>query len=162
MPETTWGDQNVPETTVGDGVTPETPLRDLTIAEAPAADARSTTSAADEVAASGTGPDDRALLSLIGDAVLAVDGVARLEPTLKSLFLARVPGSARTADSPDGIELTSLGAITDVAVDIAATDQHPSREVAESVQHVVGQLLQTHGREPGRIKVTVLTIEHRP
>lgn len=106
--------------------------------------------------------DDRALLSLIGDAVLAVEGVARLEPTLKSLFLARVPGSTKQAGSTDGIQLTSLGAITDVTVDLAAAGGRSSREVAEAVQHVVGQLLETHGREPGRIKVNVLTIERRP
>lgn len=105
--------------------------------------------------------DDRALLTLVGDAVLAVDGVARLEPTLKSLFLARVPGSTRDAGSPDGIQLTSHGAITDVTVDLATAGALSSREVAEAVRHVVGQLLETHGREPGRIQVNVLTIERR-
>jgi hypothetical protein len=127
------------ETTVGDATMPETTLEP----------------------ALPPSVGDRELLSLIGDAVLAVDGVARLEPTLKSLFLARVPGSSRRPDSPDGIELTSLGSITDVTIDIAAATRHPSREVAEAVQHVVGELLVSHGREPGRIRVNVLTIDGR-
>ena len=70
-----------------------------------------------------------------------------------------MPGSSRGTDSPDGIELTSFGAIADVTIDLAAAAGHPSREVAEAVQNVVGQLLSSHGREPGRIRVNVLTIE---
>ncbi|GAA3697531.1 hypothetical protein GCM10022204_11960 [Microlunatus aurantiacus] len=146
MPDTTLGDRETPDTTLGD------PLMTETAPATPLATPPPTPAEA----------GDRVLLSLIGDGVLAVDGVARLEPTLKSLFLARVPGSPRGPDSPDGIELTSLGAIADVSVDIAATGEHAAREIAEAVQHVVGQLLETHGREPGRIKVNVLTIENRP
>ena len=148
MPEPTIGDRQLPESTIGDQTMPQ-------ITPAGATPAATTLAAATPPPA----PGDRELLSLIGDAVLAVDGVARLEPTLKSLFLARVPGSSRGADSPDGISLNSLGAITDVTVDLAAAAGHPSREVAEAVQNVVGQLLASHGREPGRIRVNVLTIE---
>lgn len=155
LPDTPAEKQDVPVTTVGDpGMTETSDVMTET--------SDVVTETGDDVRATQPGTDDRALLSLIGEAVLAVDGVARLEPTLKSLFLARVPGSARDADSPDGIRLTSLGTITDVTVDLAATGDQSSREVAEAVQHVVGQLLETQDREPGRIKVNVLTIERRP
>lgn len=150
MPETTLGTHDVPETPAGIQDLPETTAGGLVMTET-----------THDVPAAEAGTDDRALLNLIGDAVLAVDGVARLEPTLKSLFLARAPGSTRDADSPDGIQLTSLGTITDVTVDLAAAGEPSSREVAEAVQHVVSELLETHGREPGRIKVNVLTIERQ-
>ncbi len=150
MPESTIGDRQLPESTIGDQTMPQT-------TPAGATSVATTLPATTPSLPAG----DRELLAVIGDAVLAVDGVARLEPTLKSLFLARVPGSSRGSDSPDGISLTSLGAITDVTVDLAAAAGHPSREVAEAVQNVIGQLLASQGREPGRIRVNVLTIESR-
>jgi hypothetical protein len=149
MPEDAVGHREMPDSTVGEPL----PLKTTVGDEMPE------TTLVEPALPPSVG--DRELLSLIGDAVLAVDGVARLEPTLKSLFLARVPGSSRRPDSPDGIELTSLGSITDVTIDIAAATRHPSREVAEAVQHVVGELLVSHGREPGRIRVNVLTIDGR-
>jgi uncharacterized alkaline shock family protein YloU len=105
--------------------------------------------------------DDRTLASLVGFSVLAVDGVARLEPTLKSLFQARLPRST-AVDRSDGVAVTSTGAITDVIVDLGTASRHQSREVAESVQRVIGRLLEAHGREVGRISVNVLTIDHGP
>lgn len=106
--------------------------------------------------------DDQTLVSLIGMSVLAVDGVARLEPTLKSLFQARLPGSSRGPDSPDGITLAGFGAITEITVDLATTARHQSRNVAESVQSVIRELLEAHGREAGQVKVNVLTIDQGP
>lgn len=106
--------------------------------------------------------DDQTLVSLIGMSVLAVDGVARLEPTLKSLFQARLPGPSRGPDSPDGITLAGFGAITEITVDLATTARHQSRNVAESVQSVIRELLEAHGREAGQVKVNVLTIDQGP
>ena len=106
--------------------------------------------------------DDETLVSLIGITVLAVDGVTRLEPTLKSLFRASLPGSPGGLAGPDGLLLTSFGAITDVTVDVATAAGHQSRDVAESVQRVIRGLLDSHGREAGRIRVNVLAIDQRP
>jgi hypothetical protein len=106
--------------------------------------------------------DDQTLVSLIGVTVLAVDGVARLEPTVKSLFRARIPGSATGPDRPDGIAVTSYGVITDATNDDATTARHQSRAVAESIQHVVREVLEAHGREAGQIRVNVLSIDQGP
>ena len=103
--------------------------------------------------------DDQTLMSLIGISVLAVDGVARLEPTVKSLFRSGILGTARGSDTPDGISVTSFGVITDVTVDLATTARHQSRAVAESVQHVVREVLEAHDREAGQIRVNVLSID---
>ena len=105
--------------------------------------------------------DDQALVSLIGVSVLAVDGVTRLEPSVKSLFQARI-GSSSGPERPDGIAVTSLGAITDITVDLSTTARHQSRVVAESVQLVVRDVLETHGREAGQIRVNVLSIDQGP
>src|SRR6478752_3500978 len=78
--------------------------------------------------------DDRALVSLIGVGVLAVDGVARLEPSVKSLLRNRILGGTSGPGSPDGITATSFGLITDVTVDLATTARHQSKAVADSVQ----------------------------
>lgn len=103
--------------------------------------------------------DDETLVSLIGVSVLAVDGVTRLEPTLTSLFRASLPGSSGGLAGPDGVRLTSFGAISDVTVDVATAAGHQSRDVAESVQRVIHGLLDAHGREAGRVRVNVLTID---
>jgi len=103
--------------------------------------------------------DDQTLVSLIGVSVLAVDGVARLEPTVKSLFRSGILKTAGGSDTPDGIAVTSFGVITDITVDLATTARHQSRAVAESVQHVVREVLEVHDREAGRIQVNVLSID---
>ena len=119
--------------------------------------------AGSEVESELLGPvDDQALVSLIGVTVLAVDGVARLEPTVKSLFRARMPGSSTGPDRPDGIAVTSYGVITDATIDVATTARHQSRAVAESIQHVVREVLEVHGREAGQIRVNVLSIDQSP
>ena len=106
--------------------------------------------------------DDQTLMSLIGISVLAVDGVARLEPTVKSLFRSGILSAARGSDAPDGIAVTSFGVITEVTVDLATTSRHQSRAVAESVQLVVREVLEAHGREAGQIRVNVLSIDQSP
>ena len=103
--------------------------------------------------------DDQTLVSLIGVSVLAVDGVVRLEPTVKSLFRSGILGTERGSGTPDGISLTSFGVITEVTVDLATTARHQSRAVAESVQHVVREVLEAHDREAGQIRVNVLSID---
>lgn len=119
--------------------------------------------AGSEVESEILGPvDDQTLVSLIGVTVLAVDGVARLEPTVKSLFRARIPGSSSGPDSPDGIAVTSYGVITEATVDLATTARHQSRAVAESIQRVVREVLEAHGREAGQIRVNVLSIDQGP
>lgn len=106
--------------------------------------------------------DDQRLMTLIGISVRAVDGVARLEPTVKSLFRSGILGTARGSETPDGISVTSFGVITDVTVDLATTSRQQSRAVAESVQHVVREVLEAHGREAGQIRVNVLSIDQGP
>jgi uncharacterized alkaline shock family protein YloU len=122
-----------------------------------------TVDAGSEVESELRGPvDDQTLVSLIGVTVLAVDGVTRLEPTVKSLFRARIPGPATDPDRPDGIAVTSYGVITDATIDVATTARHQSRAVAESIQHVVREVLEAHGREAGQIRVNVLSIDQGP
>ena len=122
-----------------------------------------TAEAGSEVESELLGPvDDQTLLSLIGVTVLAGDGVARLEPTVKSLFRARIPGSSTAPDNPDGIAVSSYGSITDATIDLATTARHQSRAVAESIQHVVREVLEAHGRAAGQIRVNVLSIDQGP
>ena len=106
--------------------------------------------------------DDQTLMSLIGISVLAVDGVVRLEPTVKSLFRSGILGAAKDSGTTDGISVTSYCAITEVTVDLATTARHQSRAVAESVQHAVREVLEAHGREAGQIRINVLSIDQSP
>lgn len=106
--------------------------------------------------------DDRTLMSLIGTAVLALEGVARLEPSLRNLFHARLPGAADGAGRPDGISVTTRGVTTDVTVDLATTAHHRSSDVAATAQQVIRGLLESHDREPGVVAVNVLAIDQAP
>jgi hypothetical protein len=52
--------------------------------------------------------------------------------------------------------------ITDARIDVATTARHQSRAVAESIQHVVREVLEAHGRGAGQIRVNVLSIDQGP
>ena len=120
---------------------------------------------------------DAALLDSLAAAVLAIDGVLRLEPTLQSslrrLMTAtkqRRPGpgrpSAKVAGS-DKITVTHRPgptgrAETHVSVDIATSALAPARQIAHTVREAIVDCLQLNGHRAGVIRVNVLSIEPAP
>lgn len=116
-----------------------------------------------EAGASGGGLD--ALAAELAEAVQAVAGVARLEPSLKDslrrLELAKATkkiGPPRTTSGADGITLRVRGETVDAVIDIATRADHRAVVVADAVQHRVHDLLVTHDRQVGSISVNVLTV----
>ena len=107
--------------------------------------------------------DDRELVIHIAEAVSSIRGVLRLEPTLKD-FLRRgaLTRIIRPPDSeePEGVELTSIGVIADVTVDLAISSIHRALETAALAEEAIRRSLASDGREPGQIVVNVLAIEH--
>lgn len=110
----------------------------------------------------GRGLDDQTLRHLLATAVLAADGVTRIEPTLKSL-LGRIAANRHrlgppTAQPPaDGIIVTTRGSVTDLTIDIATHQQ--ALRTAATVQRAAHALLTAHDREPGLITINVLSID---
>jgi len=102
-------------------------------------------------------PDLREELAAL---VLAVAGVVRLEPTLPSSLhrLTTAPPGL------DGITLHTLTGpddthVTEVVADVATSTTAQARRTAHAVQRAVADCLRGHGREPGPIRVNVLSIE---
>ena len=119
---------------------------------------------------------DAALLDSLAAAVLATDGVLRLEPTLhgslRRLMTARQrpPGPGRpfaTVAGSDRITVTHrVGptgrAETQVAVDIATSSLAPARQIARTVRQSIVDCLQLNGHQHRLIHVNVLSIEPSP
>lgn len=106
--------------------------------------------------------DDQTLGQLLATAVLAADGVTRLEPTLKNL-IERIAANRHRIGLPnrqptaDGIIVTTRGPITDITIDIVTHQQ--ALRTAATVQQLAHALLTAHGREPGLITINVLGID---
>lgn len=104
----------------------------------------------------GADPDAEA----ITQAVLAVPGVVRLEPSL----LGRVGqwgGALLGRDAllgGQGLELDLAGTTAAVSVDIATAPTHRLRSVAEDVQRAVATTLAAMGLTCTSVTVSVLTI----
>lgn len=121
-------------------------------------------------ATSATNPglaDEQTLRQLLAAAVVGVDGVNRLEPTLMNLLAniaaARprvLPNAGPKPESADGIVITTRAAVTDVTIDIATDRQ--ALETAAIVRERVCGLLIASGREPGHVTVNVLNTEPPP
>jgi hypothetical protein len=120
---------------------------------------------------------DAALLDSLAAAVLATDGVLRLEPTLQGslrrLMTAtkqQLPGPGQpsaTVAGSDRITVTHRPgptgrAETQVSVDIATSTLAPAREIARTVCQSIVDCLQLNGHQPGLIHVNVLSIEPSP
>ena len=95
------------------------------------------------------------VLAGLADAVLAVPGVVRLEPTLSTSG----PGVLLHRSPTDGIRLLDRAGVADVDVNIATTAACQAREVTHHVQACITSLLPTHGYTPGSTAVSVLTID---
>ena len=116
---------------------------------------------------------DAALLDSLAAAVLATDGVLRLEPTLhgslRRLKTARQrpPGSDRPSPTVAGSERIAVTyrpgptgrPETQVSVDIATSNLAPARQIARTVREAIVDCLQLNGHQPGLIHVNVLSIE---
>jgi hypothetical protein len=120
---------------------------------------------------------DATLLDGLAAAVLATDGVLRLEPTLQgSLRLLmtatqqRPPGPGRPAATVAGSDRITVThrfgptgrAETQVSVDIATSSLAPARQIARTVREAIVDCLRLNGHEPGVIRVNVLSIEPGP
>lgn len=107
--------------------------------------------------------DDRELVIHVAEALSSIRGVLRLEPTLKDFLRRGAPTRIiRRPDSeePEGIELTSIGVIADVTVDLAISSIYRALETAALAEEAIRRSVASDGREPGQIVVNVLAIEH--
>lgn len=108
----------------------------------------------------GAAPDPEAITAALTQAVLAVPGVVRLEPSL----LGRVGqwgGALLKRDAllgGQGLELDLAGTTAAVSVDIATAPTHRLRSVAEDVQRAVAATLAALGLTCTSVAVSVLTI----
>ena len=102
-----------------------------------------------------TSPAD--LLGVLAQAVLAVAGVVRLEPTLSTSG----PGFLLHRSPTDGLHLLVHAGTADVDVNVATTAGVPARAVAHQVQAGIAGVLSAHGHLPGAVTVSVLAIEPR-
>ena len=120
---------------------------------------------------------DAALLDSLAAAVLATDGVLRLEPTLhgslRRLMTATKqgpPGPGRPAATVAGSDRIAVThrvgptgrAETQVSVDIATSNLAPARQIARTVRQSIVDCLQLNGHQPRLIHVNVLSIEPSP
>lgn len=105
-----------------------------------------------EVAATRSSPD--VLLAALAEAVLAVEGVLRLEPTLSTSGA----GALLQRRPTDGVRLLDRAGVVDVDVDIATTPGCQARAVTHLVQAGIASLLPAHGYAAGSVAVSVLTI----
>lgn len=119
-----------------------------------------------------TDPTDT-LRQTAAEAVLAVPGVSKLEPTLRNalnrlhttatrLTTNRTPTktSGTTHIAAEGINITQQDTVIDIHVDIAVTPTQPAHLTAQHVQTALTQHITAHQLTPGTITVAVLTIEH--
>ncbi len=114
-----------------------------------------------------------ALHQTAAEAVLAVPGVTKLEPTLRNaLHRLHTTASWLTTDrssttaggtthtAGEGISITRRGAVIDIHVDIAITPIRPAHLTAHDVKNALTSHLTEYQLTPGIITVAVLTIEH--
>lgn len=104
--------------------------------------------------------------NLVHDAatsVLNIRGTLRLEPRLKDIIggwdSARLLAPSQSK-IPEGIKVETFGSVTDVTVDVAISSSSQALATAEQIQNALRGIIDEHGREPGRIVVNVLAIEH--
>ena len=107
--------------------------------------------------------DDRELVTRIARSLISIPGVLRLEPRLKD-FLRRGDPTRflRSSETklPEGIDITSIGAIRDVTVDLAISSSSQALATALSAREAIQRSVASSGREPGRIVVNILAVEH--
>ena len=106
---------------------------------------------------------DEGLVGDLATSVLKVRGLLRLEPRLHDVIgridPARIPAPSRSK-SPEGLTVQTVGSITDVTADVAISSTRQALAAAEQIRTTLRSVILDHGREPGRIVVNVLAIEH--
>lgn len=104
----------------------------------------------------------------LAEATVAVDGVVRLEPTLRNALRRLQAGTTVLAggqaarSAADGIELHRRVAVVDVVdvhVDLAVSPVRPASATARDVRAALTRVLRESGLEPGRLAVAVLSVE---
>ncbi len=103
------------------------------------------------------------LVHNLATSVLNVPGILRLEPRLNDV-IGRIDPARLLASSqpkaPAGLSVQTFGSLTDVTVDVALSSARQALAAAEHIQNTLRSVIIEHGREPGRIVVNVLAIEH--
>lgn len=109
-----------------------------------------------------------ALRDRLADAAVGVDGVARLEPTLRNALRRLQAGTTVLAggqaarSAADGIELhrrVGVVDVVDVHVDLAVSPVRPATATARDVRAALTRVLRESGLEPGRLAIAVLSVE---
>jgi hypothetical protein len=98
------------------------------------------------------------LLAELAEAVLAVPGVVRLEPTISTAG----PSILLRPSPTDGIHVIDRAGVADVDISLATSAACEARTVTHLVQTVVAKLLEVHGYTRGSVAVSVLTIHPGP
>ena len=119
-----------------------------------------------------TEPTPRTQLTELPDVIAgvasAVDGVVRLEPSLKNSLGQLMVRTARTvipagpqapAAGAAGILITSRKTTTNVTIELTVDSEHRVVDVLEAVQRAVVDSLDSHGHDPGIISIVALDIE---
>lgn len=109
------------------------------------------------------------LPDVIATVISSVDGVVRLEPSLRNSLGQLMTRTARTvvpASGPatpvagtDGILVTSRKAKTNVAIELTVDGRHRVVDVLDGVRRAVVDSLGTHGHVPGSVSIVALDIE---
>ncbi len=109
------------------------------------------------------------LPDVIATVISSVDGVVRLEPSLRNSLGQLMTRTARTvvpAGGPatpvagtDGILVTSRKAKTNVAIELTVDGRHRVVDVLDGVRRAVVDSLGTHGHVPGSVSIVALDIE---
>ena len=112
-------------------------------------------------ASSTTGPiganprsSSEVLLTALADAVLAVPGVVRLEPTLSTSGPRVLVGRHHT----DGLHVLQRSGEADVDVNVATSSTYQARTVAHQVHTSIAEVLVANGYTAGSVAVSVLRI----
>jgi len=96
----------------------------------------------------------KVVLKALAEAVLAIPGVVRLEPTLSTTGL----GLLLHQDPTDGIRLLIRAGAAEVDINIATRADCQARAVTHQVQADTARLLRAHGYQTSSTAVSVLTI----
>lgn len=95
------------------------------------------------------------LREAIAERIRQIPGVHGLEPTLSTAGLRALHWRGHT----DGIQLVARHGVIDVDVNLATNATRQVREIAETVQTTINELIGTAGYTAGSTTVSVLRIE---
>lgn len=107
--------------------------------------------------------NDTSLPIDLTQAILSIEGVIRLEPSMRDMFRKADPRRGSKHDrreNPDGINATTIGNITDVSVDVAIAGAYQALATGQHIHDTIQAVLHTYPLEPGHTVVNVLAIEY--